>query len=84
MIPGLFKVRFDASGVYYEIDFKPHRAVQGALYRNGFLLKFDSVAAVEKVIGNGRKRELAMARSGWPAHFHEEISEELYAQFANR
>jgi len=84
MIPGQFKLRFDAVGLFYELDFRPDQPVQGERCPNGFVVKPETAQAVVKFIGGKNRRKLEIAEKGWPVHFSGEISEALYALHANR
>ena len=80
-ISGIFTVKSDQDGDWYEVEFKlDHQQIWSA-QPMGFIVKFteiDSLYHVEQIIGTGRSPELVRARTAGVVHFLGQLSRDSY------
>jgi hypothetical protein len=84
-ISGIFTIRSNQDGDWYELAFKPDHEQIWSAQPTGFVAKFTEIDAlyhVEKIIGVGNSHELVRARSEGSVHFLGQVSKEIYFMYS--
>jgi hypothetical protein len=84
-ISGIFTVKSDQDGDWYEVAFKPDHEQIWSAQATGFIAKFTEIDAlyhVERIVGAGKHPELVKARTEGVVHFLGHLSRDTYLSYS--